>query len=45
MTYYVIYQLALKMLGAHLVDEGFKEMLIPTNAAAYRRNYMATASD
>ncbi|CAF2144764.1 hypothetical protein BRARA_B03700 [Brassica rapa] len=39
------FALALKMLGAHLVDEGFKEMLIPTNAAAYRRNYMATASD
>ncbi|KAL0692261.1 hypothetical protein Bca4012_059441 [Brassica carinata] len=39
------FALALKMLGAHLVDEGFKEMLIPTNAAAYRRSYMATASD
>ncbi|CAH8352077.1 unnamed protein product [Eruca vesicaria subsp. sativa] len=40
-----IFGLALQMLGAHLVDEGFKEMLIPTNAAAYRRNYMAVASD
>ncbi|CAA0404501.1 Squalene epoxidase [Arabidopsis suecica] len=35
---------ALQMLGAHLVDEGFKEMLIPTNAAAYRRNYIATTT-
>ncbi|CAH8355898.1 unnamed protein product [Eruca vesicaria subsp. sativa] len=40
-----IFGLALQMLGAHVVDEGFKEMLIPTNAAAYRRNYMAVASD
>ncbi|EOA22647.1 hypothetical protein CARUB_v10003339mg [Capsella rubella] len=35
---------ALQMLGFHLVDEGFKEMLIPTNAAAYRRTYMAKAT-
>ncbi|XP_010421225.1 PREDICTED: squalene epoxidase 4 [Camelina sativa] len=35
---------ALQMLGAHLVDEGFKEMLIPTNAATYRRTYIATAT-
>ncbi|CAH2044271.1 unnamed protein product [Thlaspi arvense] len=39
-----LFALALKMLGAHLVDEGFKEMLIPTNAAAYRRSYMVTAA-
>lgn len=45
MTSYVNHQLALKMLGKHLGDEGLKEMLIPINAASYRRNYMATASD
>ncbi|KAF2554018.1 hypothetical protein F2Q68_00036806 [Brassica cretica] len=40
-----VFALALKMLGAHLGDEGLKEMLIPTNAASYRKSYMATASD
>ncbi|KAJ4867641.1 Squalene epoxidase 4 [Raphanus sativus] len=40
-----VFALALKMLGKHLGDEGLKEMLIPINAASYRRNYMATASD
>ena len=45
MISYVNHQLALKMLGAHLGDEGLKEMLIPTNAASYRKSYMTTASD
>ncbi|CAN7024688.1 unnamed protein product [Brassica rapa subsp. trilocularis] len=40
-----VFALALKMLGAHLGDEGLKEMLIPTNAASYRKSYMTTASD
>ncbi|KAL1206078.1 Squalene epoxidase 4 [Cardamine amara subsp. amara] len=37
-----LFALALQMLGALLKDEGVKEMLIPTNAAAYRRTYMTT---
>ncbi|KAH0870357.1 hypothetical protein HID58_077379 [Brassica napus] len=40
-----VFALALKMLGAHLGDDGLKEMLIPTNAASYRKSYMTTASD
>ncbi|KAF8089973.1 hypothetical protein N665_0493s0028 [Sinapis alba] len=36
-----IFALAMQMLGAHLGDEGLKDMIIPTNAVSYRRNYMS----